>query len=109
MVTDSDPPANHASRSQRVKHGRRKPSLDALTSRERDVIAGLVRGLTNKEIGMLLGISHRTVEIHRARLMRKLDVASLSALLEIAFSQRKRLPDLDARALHHADHGPATS
>lgn len=73
------------------------------------MIAGLVRGLTNKEIGILLGISHRTVEIHRARLMRKLDVASLSALLEIAFSQRNKLPDLDAPALEQADHGPVAS
>jgi two-component system response regulator FixJ len=54
-----------------------------------------VRGLTNKQIGMLLGISHRTVEVHRARLMRKLGVSNLSGLLEIAFAQRDKLPDLD--------------
>jgi two-component system response regulator FixJ len=65
-----------------------------LSNRERDVLAGLVKGLTNKEIGLLLGISHRTVEVHRARLMRKLNVANLSALLEIAFAQREKLPSL---------------
>ena len=38
--------------------------------REREVAACLMDGLTSKEIGKQLGISHRTVEIHRARLMR---------------------------------------
>ncbi|WP_238147194.1 response regulator transcription factor [Rhizorhabdus dicambivorans] len=72
----------------------RQPSLDSLTDREREVVAGLVEGLTNKQIGALLGISHRTVEVHRGRLMRKLGASSLSALLEIAFAQRRKLPAL---------------
>ncbi|ARR53411.1 hypothetical protein HY78_08225 [Rhizorhabdus wittichii DC-6] len=72
----------------------RRPSLIILTDREREVVAGLVEGLTNKGIGGLLGISHRTVEVHRGRLMRKLGVGSLSALLDIAFSQRHNLPDI---------------
>lgn len=42
-----------------------------LTGREREVAAFLMDGLTSKEIGRQLGISHRTVEIYRARLMRK--------------------------------------
>ena len=42
-----------------------------LTGREREVAAHLMEGLTSKEIGRALGISHRTVEIYRARLMRK--------------------------------------
>ena len=41
-----------------------------LTGREREVAAFLMDGLTSKEIGKALGISHRTVEIYRARLMR---------------------------------------
>jgi FixJ family two-component response regulator len=68
------------------------PSVDCLTEREREVVAGLVRGLTNKQIGRELGISHRTVEIHRARLMRKLGASTLSALLAIALPQRSKLP-----------------
>ncbi|WP_349356907.1 response regulator transcription factor [Sphingobium nicotianae] len=67
------------------------PSIDCLTSREQDVLSGLVCGMTNKEIGRELGISHRTVEIHRARLMRKLGAPTLSALLAIALPQRSRL------------------
>jgi two-component system response regulator FixJ len=60
--------------------------LDGLTGRERDVLQGLVRGHPNKTIGYDLGISPRTVEIHRANLMTKLDVASLSEALRIAFA-----------------------
>ena len=60
--------------------------LEALTSREHDVLQGLVRGHPNKTIAYDLGISPRTVEIHRANLMTKLDVASLSEALRIAFA-----------------------
>jgi two-component system, LuxR family, response regulator FixJ len=60
--------------------------LEALTPREKDVLQGLARGLPNKTIAYDLGISPRTVEIHRANLMTKLEVASLSEALRIAFA-----------------------
>lgn len=60
--------------------------LSALTPRERDVLEGLAQGLPNKTIAYDLGISPRTVEVHRANLMAKLDVRSLSDALRIAFS-----------------------
>lgn len=60
--------------------------LQALTPRERDVLEGLVRGHPNKTIAYDLDISPRTVEIHRANLMNKLEVASLSEALRIAFA-----------------------
>ena len=60
--------------------------LGALTSRERDVLEGLAQGLPNKTIAYDLGISPRTVEVHRANLMTKLDVRSLSDALRIAFA-----------------------
>jgi two-component system response regulator FixJ len=60
--------------------------LQALTPRERDVLEGLVRGHPNKTIAYDLDISPRTVEIHRANLMTKLGVASLSEALRIAFA-----------------------
>ena len=60
--------------------------LNILTSREMDVLSGLVRGLPNKTIAYDLGISPRTVEIHRANLMDKLQVRSLSEVLRIAFA-----------------------
>ena len=60
--------------------------LQSLTPRERDVLEGLVRGHPNKTIAYDLDISPRTVEIHRANLMTKLGVASLSEALRIAFA-----------------------
>ena len=60
--------------------------LQALTGRERDVLNGLAQGLPNKTIAYDLGISPRTVEIHRANLMSKLAVRSLSEALRIAFA-----------------------
>ena len=60
--------------------------LGVLTPREREVLAGLVRGQPNKIIAYELGISTRTVEVHRANLMHKLNVPSLSDVLRIAFA-----------------------
>ncbi len=59
----------------------RAPSLDVLSHRERQVFSGIVHGLTNKQIAIEPEVSHRTVEIHGAHLMRKLNVTSLTALL----------------------------
>ena len=59
----------------------RRPLGTALTPREREVAACLMDGLTSKEIGKQLGISHRTVEIHRARLMRKYQAHSTPDLV----------------------------
>ncbi len=67
-----------------TRRTRRAASLDSLSQREREVLAGVMRGCTNKQIGVELGISHRTVEIHRARLMRKLHVTTLADLLAVA-------------------------
>lgn len=75
---------------------RSSPTINQLTHRELEVVDGLVRGLTNKQIGQELGISHRTVEIHRARLMRKLGAATLAALLGIVLPQRDRIDALIA-------------
>ena len=60
--------------------------VQALTSREREVLEGLAKGFPLKTIAYDLGISPRTVEIHRANLMTKLEVVSLSEALRIAFS-----------------------
>jgi two-component system response regulator FixJ len=64
--------------------------LQALTPREREVLDGLARGLPNKTIAYDLGISPRTVEIHRANVMSKLGVRSLSEALRIAFAAQER-------------------
>lgn len=57
-----------------------------LSAREQDVLKGLAQGLPNKTIAYDLGISPRTVEVHRANLMAKLGVRSLSEALRIAFA-----------------------
>jgi two-component system response regulator FixJ len=64
--------------------------LQLLTPRERDVLDGLAKGLPNKSIAYDLGISPRTVEIHRANLMTKLGVNSLSEALRIAFAAEEQ-------------------
>lgn len=64
--------------------------LQALTDRERDVLDGLAQGLPNKTIAYDLGISPRTVEIHRANLMSKLGARSLSEALRVAFAAQGR-------------------
>jgi two-component system, LuxR family, response regulator FixJ len=58
----------------------------ALTPREQEVLAGLANGLPNKSIAFDLDISPRTVEVHRANLMTKLGVGSLSDALRLAFA-----------------------
>jgi two-component system, LuxR family, response regulator FixJ len=52
-----------------------------LSGREREVLARIVEGLTNKEIGRVLGLSPRTVEAHRAHLFDKLQAGSLAQLI----------------------------
>jgi PAS domain S-box-containing protein len=59
----------------------RRPVKAELTAREREVAAQLLNGLTSKEIGKALAISHRTVEIYRARLMRKYKASTAADLV----------------------------
>ena len=58
-----------------------RPVKADLTAREREVAALVMQGLTAKEIGKLLKIIHRTVEIYRARLMRKYQAGSTADLV----------------------------
>ena len=69
-----------------VRTGGSRP-LEKLTPREREVLVGIARGLTSKEIGAQFNISSRTVETHRAALMRKLDVRSIALLTQLAIRE----------------------
>ena len=72
-----------------VGGGDRAVALDRLallSAREREVLEGLVTGLPNKGIAFELGLSPRTVEIHRARLMDKMQVRSLAELVRLAIA-----------------------
>ena len=59
----------------------------ALTEREREVLKRIAEGSSTKEIATRLDISARTVESHRANLMRKLDVRSVAQLVRIAIRE----------------------
>jgi two-component system response regulator NreC len=63
-------------------------SPSSLTPRERQVLRLIAEGKTNKQLARELGISSRTVENHRARLMSKLDVHSLSELVRYAIRHK---------------------
>lgn len=60
--------------------------IERLTPREREVLELLVTGYANKQIAHLLNISARTVEIHRARVMEKMDARNLSHLVRLALA-----------------------
>jgi RNA polymerase sigma factor (sigma-70 family) len=58
--------------------------ITALTSREAEVFALVVTGLLNKQIGSELGITEKTVKVHRARVMEKMRASSLAQLVRLA-------------------------
>ena len=62
--------------------------LAALTERERDVLDQVVQGLSSKAIAKVLGISYRTVELHRSHIMEKLRVHSVAELIRLVIEQR---------------------
>jgi two-component system, LuxR family, response regulator FixJ len=63
--------------------------LSLLTQREREVMEELIAGHQNKVIAYHLGISPRTVEVHRARVMEKMGARSLSALVRMGIATRQ--------------------
>jgi FixJ family two-component response regulator len=65
------------------------PGREPLTAREQDVLGQLVEGATNKEAGQQLGISYRTIEIHRARIMEKLGAKNAADLMRIVLSENR--------------------
>jgi two-component system response regulator FixJ len=69
--------------------------LAVLTSREWQVLNELARGLSNRAIGVDLGISVRTVEVHRANLMRKLNLQSFPDALRIGYAAGMPFPTSD--------------
>ena len=72
---------HHSEKEQRNEVQERASSL---TPREREVMECVVRGQANKVIAMDLGLSQRTVEIHRARVMEKMQARSLADLVRMS-------------------------
>jgi DNA-binding NarL/FixJ family response regulator len=82
---------------QRVDTGR-LDLYDTLTKREVELFKWMAQGYKNAEIGSSLGISPRTVEVHRARIMQKLDLSSQRELIRFALqrgilTQDEPMPD----------------
>lgn len=76
-----------------LRHGKLEDPLAVLTARERQVLRLVAEGLTNKEVAATLGVAVKTVEAHRANLMRKLDLHDLSALIRFALRVGLLSPD----------------
>lgn len=74
----------------RIDRHEAEQRLAVLTARESEVVNKLVEGKINKLIGHELGISTRTVESHRARIMKKLGVGSLSDIFKLVFAAEER-------------------
>jgi two-component system response regulator FixJ len=65
------------------EHARIKAHLESLTPREREVLDLMTQGKQNKVIGQDLGVSPRTIEIHRARVMEKMNATSVAELVHM--------------------------
>jgi DNA-binding NarL/FixJ family response regulator len=71
-----------------IRQNQAVPSPDVLTSREIEVLKSLAEGKSNKEVAARLGISPRTIDAHRARIMAKLHVRTLSELVHFAIRHK---------------------
>jgi FixJ family two-component response regulator len=67
----------------RAAHAAIEDRLATLTPRELDVLELVVAGRLNKQIGAALGTAEKTVKVHRARMMRKMQVDSLADLVRL--------------------------
>ncbi|WP_293370588.1 response regulator [Nevskia sp.] len=79
--------ADETSRGVRQREKLLGQRLDGLTTREREILEQVVAGRSNKEVGRTLGISYKTVEAHRGRLMRKMGAASFAELLQMMLTR----------------------
>lgn len=82
-----DQEADRRMRREEVEEVRRR--FGRLTQREREVLEHVVEGEANKVIASRLGVSQRTVEIHRANVMRKTGADSLASLVRMAVQSRQ--------------------
>jgi two-component system response regulator NreC len=80
-------PRAQAALSEALRNGQRLDPVDLLSPRELEVLKRVAGGLSSKEIGAALNISPRTVETHRASMMRKLDLHSVAELTRFAIEK----------------------
>jgi len=87
VLMDHVKAAIEADRRRRAKDSEREGvgvRFAKLSQREREVLGHLVKGEVNKEVAYALGISLKTIEFHRARIMRKMEADSFAALVQMA-------------------------
>lgn len=77
-----------AARDAREAETGREARLARLTPREREVLDGVVEGRLNKQIAADLGIAEKTIKVHRARVMQKLEAKSLADLVRLVLGRR---------------------
>ena len=82
------------SRASLLQHSKIRERLGSLTPREREVMVLMTRGKANKVMAAELGVSQRTVEIHRARVMEKSGAASLAQLVRMVMDAESERADL---------------
>jgi two-component system nitrate/nitrite response regulator NarL len=80
------PEVAQAALNQLVNNGGKKEPFAQLTTREREVLILIAQGRSNKEIASQLGIGVRTIETHRERIMRRLDIHSVAGLTKFAIA-----------------------
>lgn len=81
------PDVARAALNQYVRGAGEGPHPAQISNREREVLIAIAEGLSNKEIAVRLGVGVRTVETHRERIMRKLDIHSVAGLTRFAIQK----------------------
>lgn len=74
---------------QGVRFAEVEERMNRLTPREREIMMSIVRGASNKTIAAELGLSYKTVEVHRSRVMEKMQATSLAALVRMVLHYMK--------------------
>ena len=80
---------DRAARQEKGADAKLQARFDSLTARELEVMDGVIAGKLNKEIAGELGTSERTIKLHRASLMRKMEADSLPELVRMHLKLRK--------------------
>lgn len=83
---------NCTARTQRAEYDEVRVCFDSLTPREREVLALLIEGKLNKQIADQLGTVEKTIKVHRARVLAKMNVRSTTALVRLV-DRLQRAPD----------------
>jgi FixJ family two-component response regulator len=89
---------DQVARQQRAELAEIQDKYDTLTSREREVIVLIVKGMLNKQVAAELGITEITIKVHRRHILQKMRAKSLPALVRMV--EKLRLTDLADKSTH---------